>query len=84
MKLHAAGKTDEAKADLARLKVIREQRAAEAARRQVSLFSFFLAPREGCYCVHACLIQGGTDRALSLTGREGRERREGEGTAGRA
>ncbi|KAI9147846.1 Succinyl-3-ketoacid-coenzyme a transferase [Paramyrothecium foliicola] len=34
MKLHAAGKTDEAKADLARLKVIREQRAAESARRQ--------------------------------------------------
>ncbi|KAL3952277.1 hypothetical protein ACCO45_013994 [Purpureocillium lilacinum] len=34
MRLHAAGKTDEAKADLARLKVIREQRAAEAARRQ--------------------------------------------------
>lgn len=36
MKLHAQGKTDEAKADLARLKVIREQRATEAARRQVS------------------------------------------------
>ncbi|KAH7325069.1 casein kinase substrate phosphoprotein PP28-domain-containing protein [Stachybotrys elegans] len=34
MKLHAEGKTDEAKADLARLKLIREQRAAEAARRQ--------------------------------------------------
>lgn len=34
MKLQAAGKTDEAKADLARLKLIREQRAAEAARRQ--------------------------------------------------
>jgi len=33
--LHEAGKTDEAKADLARLKVIREQRAAEAARRAV-------------------------------------------------
>lgn len=36
MKLHAAGKTDEAKADLARLRLIREQREAEAARRQVS------------------------------------------------
>lgn len=36
MKLQAQGKTDDAKADLARLKVIREQRAAEAARRQVS------------------------------------------------
>ncbi|KEY67973.1 hypothetical protein S7711_02178 [Stachybotrys chartarum IBT 7711] len=34
MKLHAAGKTDEAKADLARLKLIREQREAEASRRQ--------------------------------------------------
>ncbi|KAH6891015.1 casein kinase substrate phosphoprotein PP28-domain-containing protein [Thelonectria olida] len=34
MRLQAQGKTDEAKADLARLKVIREQRAAEAARRQ--------------------------------------------------
>jgi hypothetical protein len=34
MKLHAAGKTDEAKADLARLRLIREQRATEAARRQ--------------------------------------------------
>ncbi|RDA85582.1 hypothetical protein CP532_5376 [Ophiocordyceps camponoti-leonardi (nom. inval.)] len=34
MKLQAQGKTDEAKADLARLKLIREQREAEAARRQ--------------------------------------------------
>jgi hypothetical protein len=34
-KLHEAGKTDEAKADLARLKAIREKREAEAARRQV-------------------------------------------------
>ncbi|WYZ34330.1 hypothetical protein EsH8_I_000606 [Colletotrichum jinshuiense] len=32
-KLHEAGKTDEAKADLARLRLIREQRAADAARR---------------------------------------------------
>ncbi|KAL2210757.1 hypothetical protein CC79DRAFT_1394969, partial [Sarocladium strictum] len=36
MKLQAQGKTDDAKADLARLKLIREQREAEAARRQVS------------------------------------------------
>jgi hypothetical protein len=36
-KLHEAGKTDEAKADLARLKLIREKREAEAARKQVSL-----------------------------------------------
>lgn len=35
MRLHHQGKTDEAKADLARLKLIREQRAADAARRQV-------------------------------------------------
>lgn len=35
MRLQAQGKTDEAKADLARLKLIREQRAAEAERRQV-------------------------------------------------
>lgn len=34
MKLQAEGKTDQAKADLARLKLIREQRAAEAERRQ--------------------------------------------------
>ena len=37
-KLHEAGKTDEAKADLARLKLIREKREAEAARKQVCLF----------------------------------------------
>lgn len=34
-KLHEQGKTDEAKADLARLKIIREKREAEAARKQV-------------------------------------------------
>ncbi|KAJ4197396.1 hypothetical protein NW755_000089 [Fusarium falciforme] len=34
MRLTAQGKTDEAKADLARLKAIREQRALDAARRQ--------------------------------------------------
>jgi hypothetical protein len=39
MKLQAQGKTDDAKADLARLKLIREQREAEAARRQVSYTS---------------------------------------------
>lgn len=33
-KLHEAGKTDEAKADMARLKLIREKREAEAARKQ--------------------------------------------------
>lgn len=35
LKLQAQGKTDDAKADMARLKLIREQREAEAARRQV-------------------------------------------------
>lgn len=35
-KLHEAGKTDEAKADLARLRLIKEKREAEAARKQVS------------------------------------------------
>lgn len=34
-KMHEAGKTDEAKADLARLKLIKEKREAEAARKQV-------------------------------------------------
>lgn len=33
-KMHEAGKTDEAKADMARLKLIREKRDAEAARKQ--------------------------------------------------
>ncbi|KAI1117680.1 hypothetical protein F5Y14DRAFT_401516 [Nemania sp. NC0429] len=33
-KLHAEGKTDEAKADMARLQLIREKRAADAARKQ--------------------------------------------------
>lgn len=35
-KLNEAGKTDEAKADLARLMLIREKRQAEAARKEVS------------------------------------------------
>lgn len=39
MRLHEQGKTDEAKADLARLKLIREQREADAARRQVGPFT---------------------------------------------
>lgn len=41
-KLHEAGKTDEAKADLARLKLIREKRAAEAARKQVSIATHYI------------------------------------------
>jgi len=36
-KLHEAGKTDEAKADLARLKLIKEKREAEAQRKQACL-----------------------------------------------
>lgn len=39
-KLHEAGKTDEAKADMARLKLIREKREAEAARKQVCLILY--------------------------------------------
>jgi hypothetical protein len=35
LKMHLAGKTDEAKADMARLRLIREKREAEAARKQV-------------------------------------------------
>lgn len=38
MKLHEAGKTDEAKADMERLKKIREEREAAAARRKVGPF----------------------------------------------
>lgn len=34
-KMHAEGKTDEARADLARLKLVRERRDAEAARKKV-------------------------------------------------
>lgn len=34
MKLHAEGKTEEARSDLARLAIIREQREAERARKQ--------------------------------------------------
>lgn len=50
-KLHEAGKTDEAKADLARLKLIREKREAEAARKLVStsiLLYLCLANLEFC------------------------------------
>lgn len=41
LKLQGEGKTDQAKADLARLKLIREQREAESARRQVSILPLF-------------------------------------------
>jgi hypothetical protein len=34
LKLHAEGKTDEARADLARLQIVRERRDAEAARKK--------------------------------------------------
>jgi hypothetical protein len=37
MRLHEQGKTDEAKADLARLALIRKKREEEAARKQASL-----------------------------------------------
>lgn len=45
-KLHEAGKTDEAKADLARLRLIREKREAEAARKQVCHFLPQLIPKQ--------------------------------------
>lgn len=50
MKLHEAGKTDEAKADLERLRKIREERDAAAARRKVRTLKFihpdeFIMPR---------------------------------------
>lgn len=46
MKLHEAGKTDEAKADLERLKKIREEREAAAARRKVRIL-FYAPPSTG-------------------------------------
>lgn len=52
MKLQAEGKTDQAKADLARLKLIREQRAAEASRRQVSYI-----PQRLLLCIYAFLVR---------------------------
>ena len=65
-KLHEAGKTDEAKADLARLRVIREKREAEAARKQV----------RGAYeYIVARLL-------LTPSGRERRARSPGEGQEG--
>jgi hypothetical protein len=49
-RLHESGKTDEAKADLARLRVIREKREAEAARKVVScLLSLQVAKLLGCF-----------------------------------
>lgn len=74
MRLQAQGKTDEAKADLARLKLIREQRAAEAARRQV------------CRRRRAHRITDGWLPRLTAccsTGGKGREGRAGKGATGR-
>lgn len=48
-KLHEQGKTDEAKADMARLKVIREKREAEAARKQVFAPFFFCSSSPPIY-----------------------------------
>lgn len=45
-KMHLEGKTDEAKADMARLKEIRAKREAEAARKQVRLLPTVLATRQ--------------------------------------
>jgi hypothetical protein len=47
-KLHEAGKTDEAKADMARLKLIREKREAEAARKQASYTVIFAEVHANC------------------------------------
>jgi len=57
-KLHEAGKTDEAKADLARLKLIREKREAEAARKQVCLLFLFLSGGFGRREGHMLTIAG--------------------------
>lgn len=67
-KMHEAGKTDEAKADIARLKLIREKREAESARKQV------------CDCVvrYQCDYSDHCD-----TGREGGARCPGGGQEGR-
>lgn len=48
-KLHEAGKTDEAKADLARLALIREKRDAEAARKKVHYFHHSVFLSLHCY-----------------------------------
>lgn len=71
MKLHAEGKTDEAKADIARLKVIRAQREADAARRRVRPTTGFFFSSSLCDILMLTL--------LSHIGRAGRERGAGEG-----
>lgn len=77
--LHEQGKTEEAKADLARLKVIREQREAERARKQVCLLR--ASPLcEPPLCGDSC----GTDPPLTCLGGEGREGGGGGGEKGRA
>lgn len=45
MKLHLAGKTDQAKADMARLAEIRAKREADKARREVSVFQPWISQR---------------------------------------
>ena len=56
--MHEAGKTDEAKSDMARLALIREQRAAQQARRDVSTVPFTPPPNLtvlGSWILTACL-----------------------------
>ena len=48
-KLHAQGKTDEAKADLARLAVIRKEREEKAKQRQAG--RYFLSPLSPYICL---------------------------------
>lgn len=67
--LHEQGKTDEAKSDLARLRVIREQREAERARKEVCLWTVLPFLRSPPCCV-------GTDVLTLILFRPRRKRRK--------
>lgn len=75
-KLHEAGKTDEAKADLARLKLIREKREAEAARKQVRInHPIYAHPSLVCRAVSQLRMYRSNKFFFPLhAGRKGRER----------
>ena len=74
-KLHEQGKTDEAKADLARLKIIREKRAAEAARKQVrcNCLFFFVSLFSFLFFLSFGARRKAANRVTLLTQRIGRE-----------
>lgn len=55
-KLHEAGKTDEAKADLARLALIKEKREAEAARKKVYFIPYIAAVQVEFYLWLICML----------------------------